>query len=95
MTWEIKQDPIELRLFGITTRYEYEPGEYASVWIAREVSKEHANLIAASPVLLAACKEAIWRFTEETEEQWQESQSYLEAPYHFLWLAINKAEGKT
>ncbi len=44
--------------------------------------------------LLAACKKAMYCLTAETEEEWQKSQAYKEAPYHFLYLAIIDAETK-
>lgn len=41
-----------------------------------------------------ACKEAMRILTAEAEAEWQESQFYEEAPYHFLWVAINAGGGK-
>jgi hypothetical protein len=54
--WEIAQDPTELRCKAIKAQYEYEPGEFASVWVCREVAAEHAPLLRAAPALLAACR---------------------------------------
>lgn len=42
--------------------------------------------------LLSACKQAMHSLTAETETEWQKSQAYAEAPYHFLWQAIAAAE---
>jgi hypothetical protein len=42
--------------------------------------------------LVNACKQAMYHFTCESEEQWRESQSYDEAPYYFLYKAIVDAE---
>lgn len=45
--WEVTQDPIESRCSAIKARFEYEPGEFASIWIAREVKLEDAERIVA------------------------------------------------
>ncbi len=51
--------------------------------------------ITASPVilqLLEASKKAMHCLTCEQEKEWRDSQSYDEAPYHFLWKAITEVE---
>lgn len=42
--------------------------------------------------LLAACIKAMSILTQENEEAWIRSQKHEEAPYHFLWVVIRKAE---
>lgn len=50
--WTATDDPVESRLKAIKAQYEYEPGEIASVWVAREISPKDATLIASAPDLL-------------------------------------------
>jgi hypothetical protein len=38
-------DPTELRCFAVKGYFEYEPREWASVWIAREMNREDAELL--------------------------------------------------
>lgn len=60
-----------------------------------DVHGPDAKLIAAAPDLLAACKQAMHCLTAESEAEWRKSQKWDEAPYHFLFEAISKAEGRT
>lgn len=43
----VAQDPTELRCQAIGYQYEYDPHEYAGVWLARELRKEDAEFILA------------------------------------------------
>lgn len=52
--WEIREDPTEYSLKAIAGKYEYEPNEFASVWIARELTEDNAKLISVLPELLEA-----------------------------------------
>ena len=42
----VETDPTELLKFAVSADYEYEPGEYGSEWIAREMSREVAEVLA-------------------------------------------------
>lgn len=55
-TWEVRPDPVEGGTFAIREQFEYETGEFASRWIARELNLTNARLIAAAPHMLAALK---------------------------------------
>ena len=58
------------------------------------VEIDMCELHTAAPDLLRAVKMAMVHLTGETEEEWRRSQSYEEAPYHDLYVAIAKAEPK-
>lgn len=44
--YEVVADPTELSTFAIKGRMEYEPREFCSVWVAREMTREDADYIA-------------------------------------------------
>lgn len=71
--WEIKQDPTEYRLKAVCGKYEYEPNEFASVWIARELSDEIAKLIVSAPDLLEALQSALPYLHKETRIKAEEA----------------------
>jgi hypothetical protein len=52
MTWTIRPDPTDPKLRGLVMQVEYEPGEFCSVWVAREIRPKHAPLLAEAPELL-------------------------------------------
>lgn len=58
--WTVTTDPTETRCKAIKAQFEYEPREFASVWVAREVSDANGAFIVravnAHDELLAACK---------------------------------------
>lgn len=44
--YQIKNDPAETRLKAVAYSYEYDPGEFVSVWLARELTPKDANFFA-------------------------------------------------
>lgn len=87
--WEIATDPTELRCKAIKARIEYEPREFASVWVAREVAEADACLISAAPDLLAACEKAIGSLDLANEDTTGKTYTL----YVTLRDAIAKAKG--
>ncbi len=43
--WAKRPDPGETRLFAVSYRYEYEPREFSSVWVARELDSPTADFL--------------------------------------------------
>lgn len=69
----IEKDPTELRRVALSYQHEYEPGEFASVWAAREMDWDFAEFIAIARAafdvmmrrgwnpMLNPCDEKTWR----------------------------------
>jgi hypothetical protein len=80
----------------LTTRFDFQTddgwtGYYVCDRRNTDQSGEYVRATVAER-LLVACKRSMYSFTEEHEDEWRQSQSHPEAPYHFLWLAITAAE---
>ncbi len=92
--WTIRTDPTEQSCKAISAQFEYEPREFASVWVAREISKDNARLIAAAPELLAACEAARYELTCLEPRLTDEFRSGVVALRESITAAIAKAKGQ-
>lgn len=68
------------------------PAEEQDMTAWQELRSEQDELRTMLSELLAVCKRSMCHLTEEDEEQWRRSQDHPEAPYHYLYAAIVKAE---